>query len=235
MKPQKEARTKAREEQPEVPQTPYLAARREWNERYGDYVKAAHHWRLAAFGSIAIALASVGGLVAVSIQSKVVPYAVELNGHGEVVQVRRADVLARPDANQIRAALRTWVMGTRTVYTDRLAMKNLIDETYAKTLPSSPAYQNLAEYHRAHNPYLRAANETVSVEVQVAVPVSENSWQVEWTETTRQASGKLISIEQWQATITVAISPPTTPQQIMLNPLGLYVRQFDWTSRLQNR
>ena len=228
-------RREAKETQPKTPDTPYMAARREWNERYGDHVKAAHHWRLAAGGSIAIALASVGGLVAVSMQSKVVPYAVELNGHNEVVAVRRADVLAAPNANQIRAGLRNWIMGARTVYSDRLAMKNLIDQTYAETLPDSPAYQKLADYHRTNNPYERAATEAVSIEVQVAVPVSENSWQVEWTETTRQASGKLVGTEQWQATITVVISPPTDPQQVMLNPLGLYVRQFDWTSRLQSR
>jgi len=63
-------RKEAKEAQPKAPDTPYLAARREWNERYGDHVKSAHQWRLAAFGSIAIALASVGGLVAVSMQSK---------------------------------------------------------------------------------------------------------------------------------------------------------------------
>jgi len=220
--------------QPPAQDSPYLAARREWNERYGDHVKAAQQWRLAALGSIAVALVSVGGLVAVSMQSKVVPYAVELNGHSEVVRVQRADVLAAPNANEIRAALRSWVIGARTVYSDRLAMKAAVDQTYAETLPDSPAYQKLAEYHRANNPYVRAANEAVSIEVTVAVPVSENTWQVEWTETTRQASGKLVGTTNWQATMTVAISPPTDAQQVMLNPLGLYVRQFDWTSRLQN-
>lgn len=228
-------RKEAKEAQPKAPDTPYLAARREWNERYGDHVKSAHQWRLAAFGSIAIALASVGGLVAVSMQSKVVPYAVELNGHGEVVRVRRADVLARPDANQIRAALRSWIIGARTVYTDPAAMKALIDQTYAETLPDSPAYQRLAEYHRANNPYQRAANETVAVDVQVAVPVSDNSWQIEWRETTRQASGKIVNTVDWQAIVTLTISPPTDAQQVMVNPSGVYVRQFEWTSRLQNR
>lgn len=215
--------------------SPYLAARREWNERYGDHVKSAHHWRVAALGSIAIALASVGGLIAVSMQSKVVPYAVEINGHGEVARVQRADVFRSPDANQIRASLRDWVLGARTVYTDPAAMKNLIDQTYAETLPDSAAYQQLAEYHRTNNPYQRAASETVSVDVRSAVPVSENSWQVEWTETTRQPSGKEIGSEEWQATFTIAISPPTDEQQVMLNPKGVYVRQFSWTRRLQNR
>lgn len=215
--------------------SPYMAARREWNERYGDHVKSAHHWRVAALGAIGIAVLSVGGLIAVSMQSKVVPYAVEINGHGEVTRVQRADVLREPNANQTRAALRSWVLGARTVYTDPAALKNLIDQTYAETLPDSPAYQVLAEYHRDNNPYQRAANETVSVDVRAAVPVSANTWQIEWTETTRQASGKVVSAEEWQANLTIAVSAPTNEAQVMLNPTGVYVRQFSWTRRLQNR
>lgn len=226
---------KQRREATKAPDTPYLAARREWNERYGDFVRSAHHWRLAALGAIGIAVLSVGGLIAVSMQSKVVPYAVELNGHSEVVAVRRADVLQQPNANQLRAALRNWIMGGRTVYTDRFAMKNLIDATYAMTVPDSPAYQELAAYHRANNPYELAATASVEVDVHAVVPVSADTWQVEWTETRRQTSGKITDTKDWQGTFTVLISPPTDAQQIMLNPLGVYVRQFAWTNRLQNR
>lgn len=228
-------RTNPKGKEPNPPDTPYLAARREWNERYGDYINAAYQWRLTAFGSIAVALVSAGGLVAISMQSRVVPYVVETNGNSEVVRVVRADLMQAPNANQIRAALRNWIMGARTVYTDTSATKNLVDATYAMTYPDSPAYRKLSEYHKEHQPYIRAATETVSVEVVAAIPVSENSWQIEWTETTRQASGKLLGTEQWQATITLVIAPPTNAEQIMRNPLGLYVRQFDWTPRLQHR
>ena len=34
--------------------TPYLSARREWNERYGDYIARARNWRGAAFAALAI-------------------------------------------------------------------------------------------------------------------------------------------------------------------------------------
>lgn len=217
----------------EPPATPYLAARREWNERYGDYIRSASNWRLAAIASLAVAIISSGGLVAVALQAVVVPYAVELNGAHEVVRVQRADVLARPDANQLRAALRNWVIGARTVYSDPAAVRNLIDATYALTAPDSPAYQDLAGWHKTNNPYQRAAaSETVGVDVRVAVPVSADTWQVEWTETTKQPNGKGTVVQDWQGTFTVLLSPPQDAQQIMLNPLGLYVRQFAWTARL---
>ncbi|WP_229180217.1 type IV secretion system protein [Bradyrhizobium ivorense] len=209
-----------------------MAARREWNERYGSYIKRESSWRMAALGSIAVAVIAVSGLVWVSGQAKVVPYAVQLNGNNEVVRVQRADVMARPNANEMRAALRKWVIGARTVYVDLRAEQAMVDETYAMTLPDSPAYQNLANYHRDSNPYTRAANETVEVEVKAVVPVSDETWQVEWTETTKQRSGKIVDTKQWQGTFTVLISPPTNEAQIMVNPLGVYVRQFAWTARL---
>jgi type IV secretory pathway TrbF-like protein len=33
---------------------PYLAARQEWNERYGDYIARARNWRRAAFAALAV-------------------------------------------------------------------------------------------------------------------------------------------------------------------------------------
>ena len=222
-------------EESKAPGSPYLAARREWNERYGDQVQAAKTWRMAAFTSLGIAFLAVGGLVAVSLQSKVVPYVVQLNGHSDVVRVERADLLQKPNANAIRAALANWIMGARTVYTDPQAMKSLIDATYAMTLPHSAAYQELATYDRSNDPYQRAATESVSVQVTLVVPVSDSSWEVDWTETTKSSAGKVISTKDWTATLTVALIPPSDAQQVMRNPLGVYVRQFAWSSRLPSQ
>lgn len=213
-------------------ETPYLSARREWNERYGDYISAARNWRLAAIGSIGVALVCSGGLVAVSLQHKVVPYAVEFNAHHEPVRITRTDVMAHPTTNQIRASLRLWLIGARTVYVDRRAQQDRIDTTYAMTLPDSAAFQSLADYHREHNPYERSQSETVEVVVNAVMPVSDETWQVEWTETVKKPSGRVVSIKAWQGSITIAVVPPTTDGQIMVNPTGLYVKQFSWTERI---
>ena len=223
---------KPQEKQEKGIESPYLLARREWMERYGDYVKSAWHWRMIALGCLVIAMGSMAGLISVAHQSKVVPYAVEINASGEAVRVRRADILAKPNANQIRSVLRSWIVGARTVYTDYQAQKALIDETYAYTAPDSPAYVKLAEYHRANNPYTRSSKEVVSVHVTSAVPLSATTWQVEWEEVTQAPYGKITKTEQWQAIITIATSAPTTVEQVMLNPFGVHVKQFDWTKRL---
>jgi Type IV secretory pathway, TrbF components len=215
-----------------APETPYLAARREWNERYSNFIAAANNWRLVALATSAASVILAIGMVWLAGQHKVVPYTVETNQHGEITRVTRADVASKPNQRQMVAALRSWVIGARTVYVDMRALQSIVDATYAMTLPDSPAYQQLATYHRENNPYARAANETVEVEVNAVVPVTDETWQVEWTETTKQRSGKIIGTKQMQGTFTVVIAPPTSEAQIMVNPLGIYVRQFAWTSRL---
>jgi type IV secretory pathway TrbF-like protein len=42
---------------------PYLAARREWDERYGDLITRAKNWRLMAIYCSLIALVATAGIV----------------------------------------------------------------------------------------------------------------------------------------------------------------------------
>jgi len=42
---------------------PYLDGRREWNERYGSYIKQASAWRLVAILTTIVSLFAVGGVV----------------------------------------------------------------------------------------------------------------------------------------------------------------------------
>ncbi|MHC2395430.1 type IV secretory pathway TrbF-like protein [Bradyrhizobium liaoningense] len=44
---------------PNPPDNPYLAARQEWNERYGSYVTAAATWRTIGIIAMVIELAPV--------------------------------------------------------------------------------------------------------------------------------------------------------------------------------
>ena len=50
---------------PDVPvaHSPYLAARREWDERYGDLLTRARNWRTMAALCSLVALVATGGMV----------------------------------------------------------------------------------------------------------------------------------------------------------------------------
>ena len=65
--------------------SPYLAARREWDERYGNLITRAKNWRSAAFLALLIATLETGGLIALSMKAKTVPYVVAVDSLGRVL------------------------------------------------------------------------------------------------------------------------------------------------------
>ena len=99
------------------------------------------------------------------------------------------------------------------------------------TAANSPATAALSAFKIANNPFEAAQEKTVTIDVNAIVPVSDQSWHVEWTEKTNFPSGESSS-EQWQATVTVQIVTPRTERALMVNPLGVYVTTFAWTQRL---
>ena len=75
------------------PQTPYNAAREEWNDRTGSLVRQAYNWRLAFFAQFLISILLIAGLLYKSAQSSVQPYLIEHNAAtGEAMGVGRMPV-----------------------------------------------------------------------------------------------------------------------------------------------
>ncbi|MFZ2316064.1 MAG: type IV secretion system protein [Gammaproteobacteria bacterium] len=217
--------------------TPYLDARREWNERYGSHIIEARNWRMVTFVIGAALIISIFCNVLQVQHEKIAVYYVNTDKGGNTYSVWRADQSTPgPKTEQIRAALQNWLLGARTVYADSRATNRVIDATYAMTLPDSIAYKELSSYHREHNPYERAANETVELILQIPVQLTKDTWQLEWTEIVKnRTSGKMISTENYQLTANVLIASPKDEAQLIANPIGLFVRQFSWPVRNLSR
>ena len=209
----------------------YLAARREWNERYGSYIAQAHAWRLTALASIGVALVAVVGVVWIGTQNRIVPYVVQTDRLGDAIAIRRADVSPPADPRLIRAQLARWVDDVRSVYVDVAAEKRVITEAYAMVDRNAASASALNDWFSHNDPFRRAQDDTVAVAVESVLPLSATTWRVEWREDTRGRQGALESSQQWQATVTVNISPPTEEAEILVNPTGLYVESFDWSQR----
>ncbi|MEO9231584.1 MAG: type IV secretion system protein [Devosia sp.] len=212
--------------------SPYLNARKEHLDHMGKLITARNDYRLMAFCGFAIAVICAGGMIYLGTQQKVVPFMVEFNEHSEVSRVTRADVMAQPNVNQIKSALRDWVIGARSVWGDRRAQEHMINTTYAMTLPDSSGFLTLASYHEQNNPFKRSSHVAVEVAVNSVMLIGGDTWRVEWTETTKQISGRVLDTKTWQGSFTVVVVPPTDEKQILINPLGVYVKDFTWVTRL---
>jgi len=211
---------------------PYLNARREWNERYGGYIAQARNWRIAALLSLCIALVSAGGLIHVASQSQIVPYIVRVDKLGSAAAVERAGEPFKPGNELIVASLARWIADIRAVYTDAGAQRVLLKEGYAMVNERGEGYAKLNDYMRAHDPFGRAQTETVIVEVESVLPLSADSWRIEWREETRARDGSAPKNQQWQANVSISINPPSDEATIRQNPLGIYINSFSWSQRL---
>jgi type IV secretion system protein TrbF len=210
---------------------PYVEARREWNDRYLDLVRARRWWQLAAAAELALVGVLGGGLIALSLQHKTVPYVVEVDALGAAGAVAPAQGAGRPtDERIVRYQLAAFVRGARTVMTDRAAMKRGLEQIYAYA--RGPALTFLDEHFRANNPFDIAKTSTVTPAVTSLLPLSDRSWQVRWSEEQRGLDGTLLGRSNWEAVLEVETIPPSTPDSIQANPFGLYVTEIRWTKQL---
>ena len=206
---------------------PYLSARAEWLERYGSYIKARNQWRVTAFVCLILALLSVGGNVIQTMQHKVVPYVVEVDRLGKVVAVERADQVGAVPPRVIQAAIARSISDWRTVTADFSLQEKMIKRLSAHI--AGPAKGILRTWFEQNSPYERAKDMLVGVKIKgVPLPVSAESWRIEWTETVRNHAGVAMLSTAYEATISISIKPPTTEDRILKNPMGVYIIGLSW-------
>jgi type IV secretion system protein TrbF len=225
-----------REERPEPGEfNPYLAARREWDERYGDQISRAKNWRTMAMLSGLVALLATSGMIWLSVRSHVVPFVVLVDSLSRPIASGIAEQASGNDDRLRRASIFTWVENLRLVTTDGISQRRAIDRVYAAIANGSAAQTFISDFYRADPPSKRAQTETVSVEVTSVLPTSDRTYEVEWTETTRDLYGAAKSTDRWKGSFSVVINPPRDERQARINPVGLYVTNASWAKILQEK
>lgn len=207
----------------------YLAARKEWDERYGDLITRARNWRAAAFLALGIAALETAGLVALALRSKVVPFVVAVDNLNRVIASGPAEETSIADDKLKRAALYQWMSNLRVVTIDGIAQRKAIDRVYAMIANGSPAQVAIGDYYRNDPPHQRAQTRTVDVDVKAVFSTSERSYEIEWVESTRSLTGQVLGEERWKGSITIVVNPPSDERLLRLNPLGVYVTNVSWS------
>ena len=208
---------------------PYLAARREWDERYGDQITRARNWRNVAVLCALVALAAVSGVVWLSVRSRIVPFVVVTDSLGRPVASGLADQASPANEQLKRSTVIEWIENLRLVTTDGVAQRRAIDRVYAHIANGSPAQNFISDFYRNNQPFTRAQTETVSVDVQSVLPDSEETFEIEWVETIRDLYGTVKEKDRWKGVFNIALNPPKEEGLARINPLGIYVTQASWS------
>ncbi|UAK25444.1 conjugal transfer protein TrbF [Sphingomonas nostoxanthinifaciens] len=212
------------------PETPFHRAGQLWDERIGSARVQARNWRLMAFACLGLTSALSGGLLWQSLQSRVVPYVVEVDRLGEPRAVSAAEAGFRPTDPQIAWFLGRFVTDIRSVSLDPVLMRQSWLSAYDFTTKRGAIF--LGDYARAADPFGHAGEKTVSVQVTSIVRASDRSFQVKWIETTFDR-GAQTGVAHWTAIVTVVLKGPVTADTLRKNPLGLYVDGIDWMRELE--
>ncbi|WP_454703064.1 conjugal transfer protein TrbF [Agrobacterium burrii] len=217
---------------PNPPDNPYLAARNEWNERYGSYVKAATAWRIVGITGMTMAVIGFSYALYQSTQVKLVPYIVEVDKLGTAINAGFPQQIEYADPRVVRATLGSFVSNFRSVTPDAVVQKQYIDRTYGLLRTSDPATEKVNAWFRSNSPFEKAKTSTIAIEVSNIVALSNQSYQIDWSEFERDRRGKETAVRRFRGIATVTLTPPQDEGVIRLNPVGLYLRDFDWTAQL---
>jgi type IV secretory pathway TrbF-like protein len=212
-----------------LPQTPYQSAQQLWDERIGSARVQAYHWRVAALGSLGLALLCAVGLVWQAGRSSITPYIVQVNSQGEVTGIAPVLETYRPSDAQIEAHLSRFIRDVRSLPLDPIVLRENWLEAYDAVTARGAATLN--EYARAADPFAHVGQSSIAVEVISVVRASENSFQVRWVERTYM-NGALASTEHWTAILSILMQTPHDVTRLRKNPLGIYVDGLDWSREL---
>ena len=219
----------------QVLETPYLKARQEWDTRMGSTTVQAKNWRLAAFAILGLLLVSDIGLIYLGAQPKAIPLVIQVDKLGAPTYVGPLDQAARdfkPSLASLQYHLRRFIDDTRGVSSDAAVLKHNWLDAYKLVTPSGA--NQLNAYVRESNPFKQLDDEVrVSVQVNVVVPLSRDTWQVDWTETYWDKNGNPSGTSVWRGTFRIVLHLPEAEEDLAQNPLGLYIDEFHW-ARLQD-
>jgi type IV secretion system protein TrbF len=211
------------------PETPYQRAGQLWDERIGSARVQARNWRLMAFGGLFLTTGLSGALIWQSLQSRVVPYVVEVDRLGETQAIAPAGADYHPTDPQIAWHLGRFITNIRGRSLDPVLMRENWLSAYDFATERAALF--LGEYARAANPFAEVGRRTVSVQVTSVVRASDSSFQIKWSERVFER-GSLASTSRWTAMVTIKVRPPRTAELLRKNPLGLYVDVIDWSREL---
>ncbi|CAI3228548.1 type IV secretion system protein [Desulfovibrio desulfuricans] len=203
--------------------SPYLNGREEWLERYGSYISRAAQWRMTAFLCLMIATVSITGNVIQASQVKTVPYIIEVDALGKAAVVARADRASATPKRLIQAEIAKCVSDWRTVTADVELQQKMIERL--SFFMAGSAKGVLRQWYEANNPYeIAKSGKLVHVEIKgLPLPVSSDSYRVEWVETVRSHAGVMLDSHTYEATVTIQINPPTADAVLLRNPGGVYI------------
>ena len=201
----------------------------EWDSWFQGHLNATKNWRNAAY-FFAFLSAVVGG-VAVHYASKPerTPYVVAVDGVGQARLAGQALEIKDWPETVVKAELARFVRQFRSVPADAAVIHGNYTRLQSFVIRGSSARAKIVQYgdDLRTNPFERVKTGTSAIKI-VSVNQSEgNTFFVDWDETERTLTGEITTQHRYRGSFVVSQAGNLPREQLLVNPLGLIVVDFD--------
>jgi type IV secretory pathway TrbF-like protein len=210
--------------------TPYRRARQEWDARMGGALVQAKNWRLAAFASMSTVILATGGMIYLGALPKAVPHVIEIDRlgaatyHGPIGQTAYV-----PTDAVVAYDLRRFIEDTREISSDLAVLKRNWLDAYVLLTPRGGRMLSAFVQAPENDPFRRAQDERVTLEILSVVRAEGDTWQVEWRESAWDKNGSPMGAPVvWRAMLRTLVQTPKTAEAMKTNPIGLYIDELHW-------
>ncbi len=188
---------------------------------------------IAVILSVVVAIMGFA-LVKVSSAPRVIPYYVQVDDAGGYAVVGEIQPSTIDDSQVTKSLLRRWIRDVRSVYKEGSALERTIRDAWNHIPNNSTSMAQLTAYFADdnNNPGIIAKTKTRTVHDVESISLMEkdgrtSQWRVQWLEQSIGVGD--ITMERWEAFITVKSEAPDNEASIKVNPLGFWVTQINWT------
>ncbi len=205
-----------------IEDSPFLRAKGRYMDVFAGLASNAAQWRLSTFVLLLLLVFSVIGNIQQATNSRAVPYVVQVDEHGYAIPIQPADV-SSINNRVVSSQIGQFITNMRIRVMDRMAQRHFSVTTYRSIAQNSDALRAADDYFRNNAPF--DAKEPVTIEIRSVIPITQFTYQAEWTERTG-VEASAANARRYQGVFDVEISPPTDVQNLINNPLGVYITDF---------
>jgi len=211
-------------------ETPYLRAKQQWDQRSAAFALGADLWRRCAVVAISLAVLLLIALLISLSWHKPKLYIAEVGQDGQVMNVKLLAERYQPNQAQEEYFIVQFIKLIRNVPLDPVAAHNNWASAYH--FLTNRGADVLNDFFKKNSPLAILSKKTVTVTINDINPLTSNSFQVDWTEQSVGQNGQLLGQQLMSGIFTIIIKTPTTKEEMLANPLGVYIVDFHMSPRL---
>ena len=218
-----------------APETPFRRAKEEWDNRIGSVVIQARNWRFAFFGVVLISLGLLALVIFQFREQRVIPVIVGIDKErGEPIVIGPVtDGSYRPGPLEIKYFLSEFIRYVRAVPLDQIIIRQNWLRAYSFLRKDAANLLNELANKDENSPLKKIGSVVVSVQPLSVVQITgTDSYQLRWKETVFSAQGNKLDEYSMLGTFSLELQPPKDQQTLQDNPLGLFIKNFQWNREL---